>query len=550
MTRPINRRVFLSSLLSTAAAAALALSGCAPAPTHTPTSTRIIPSAAAPTLTTTTTISPTPSSIPPTPTPAASATPIPAPLSQTGPWLMVSWESQYSGPKAYIDPIMLLNTDGSAWERLALPPSTADDGPRWWMGPIQPKGGILALQSYSNEYYPFCVKNQTPVGPDSALLYFLKLPENKIIRTFQLLGQQAQDQIGRENCELEANNPDGGEVPPVYAVTYAYGAPEWSPDGRYLAFSAAPDTAGADVYLYDRQTDSIRRLTDRQNNPLVLGWSPDGQWIVYRDVIRMGWFHSTVFESTGLYGVSLAGTERFLYRSPDRTIIPTAPGWISNDQFIIQADSCVLIKGENEACSPMKLILINISTGTHEVIFSSEKLSFGFATDPSAQILLMNSPSAGLRAGIYQFDLRERLISLVLEGEYGGLGFDRTRKEFYMSRADENNRRLITRIQYLPGDRVEIEKDLEPNFLSPNNQWSLEQREDGWYILDRQGHPIQKTVGGYCDWSPDSSSLACFDMASDPPYTKLFIYQKETGWIPQMIRQLDYTIPLAQWINP
>ncbi len=52
----------------------------------------------------------------------------------------------------------------------------------------------------------------------------------------------------------------------------------WSPDGRYLAFTAAPlDQASqpSDVWLYDRETDQARQLT-RQGNVIFASWAPLG----------------------------------------------------------------------------------------------------------------------------------------------------------------------------------------------------------------------------------------------------------------------------------
>ncbi|MBI2535942.1 MAG: PD40 domain-containing protein [Gemmatimonadetes bacterium] len=56
--------------------------------------------------------------------------------------------------------------------------------------------------------------------------------------------------------------------------------PTWSPDGRYLAFSA--NVAGfSDLFAYDLATDSLRRLTEDAFADLQPAWSPDGSRIAY-----------------------------------------------------------------------------------------------------------------------------------------------------------------------------------------------------------------------------------------------------------------------------
>jgi hypothetical protein len=57
----------------------------------------------------------------------------------------------------------------------------------------------------------------------------------------------------------------------------------WSPDGKYLAFGAMRDGDSADLYLYDIDTGSIRRLEQSPGSPRSFSWSPDGQWILYED---------------------------------------------------------------------------------------------------------------------------------------------------------------------------------------------------------------------------------------------------------------------------
>ena len=54
----------------------------------------------------------------------------------------------------------------------------------------------------------------------------------------------------------------------------------WSPDSRYLAFSAMIDGISSDVYLYDVDTGKIQRKETEYLDVDYIAWSPDSQWIL------------------------------------------------------------------------------------------------------------------------------------------------------------------------------------------------------------------------------------------------------------------------------
>ncbi|MDZ7343225.1 MAG: basic secretory protein-like protein, partial [candidate division KSB1 bacterium] len=56
--------------------------------------------------------------------------------------------------------------------------------------------------------------------------------------------------------------------------------PTWSPDGRFIAFSALAEGM-VDLFLYDLQADSLRRLTQDLYAELQPAWSPDGKLIAF-----------------------------------------------------------------------------------------------------------------------------------------------------------------------------------------------------------------------------------------------------------------------------
>ncbi|MBD3414180.1 MAG: BamA/TamA family outer membrane protein [Candidatus Aminicenantes bacterium] len=56
--------------------------------------------------------------------------------------------------------------------------------------------------------------------------------------------------------------------------------PTWSPDGRYIAFSAQKGGT-SDLYIYDLKKERLKRLTNDPYGDLQPAWSPDGKSIAF-----------------------------------------------------------------------------------------------------------------------------------------------------------------------------------------------------------------------------------------------------------------------------
>jgi len=95
---------------------------------------------------------------------------------------------------------------------------------------------------------------------------------NRFVFSSLVDGRPALDLIDVETGTLrrEIHFPELGEIL----------HPAWSPDGRYVAFSA--QSGGfTDLYIYDLQADSMRRVTNDAFADLEPAWSPDGTKIAF-----------------------------------------------------------------------------------------------------------------------------------------------------------------------------------------------------------------------------------------------------------------------------
>lgn len=106
---------------------------------------------------------------------------------------------------------------------------------------------------------------------------------------------------------------------------------KWSPNGRYLAFPAALEGTSSDLYVYDAEDGSIRRLTGGPDNVGTIWWSPDGSQII------MGEIHENNYPYTSsIWAVSVSGNEvRLLYSRSENSYPQGLLGWLDDRRFIV-----------------------------------------------------------------------------------------------------------------------------------------------------------------------------------------------------------------------
>ncbi len=89
---------------------------------------------------------------------------------------------------------------------------------------------------------------------------------------------------------LYTMNADGSNVVNLTKIAAVERYPEWSPDGKKIAFQASrrPEQEGeilaADVYMMDPDGSNVERLTSRKDGRAghLEDWSADSKWILFR----------------------------------------------------------------------------------------------------------------------------------------------------------------------------------------------------------------------------------------------------------------------------
>jgi serine/threonine protein kinase/Tol biopolymer transport system component len=237
-----------------------------PTPTDTPIPTDT--PAPMPALTTTDTPTPTETSIPtdtPTPMPTATATDTPMPTETPTPVnnRPIVFDSTRHGqlPQIYI-----MNADGTDQRRLT-----------------------------SNRWRD----DEADLSPDEQWIAFTRQEGEPDTKTVWVMRNDGSD----DRSLVSGQNPD------------------WSPDGRYLAYETLDNPSH--IRIYDMNSDTSRQLTSGSRSYRAPDWSPDGQEIVAMSPVGSTWQLFIINIATGVARqvTSDDGDKRFPAWSPDGSLI-------------------------------------------------------------------------------------------------------------------------------------------------------------------------------------------------------------------------------------
>lgn len=123
--------------------------------------------------------------------------------------------------------------------------------------------------------------------------------------------------------------PQQPTISPYTVLVWKYlDYPEWSPDGRYLAYLGMINNLYSDLYVFDTETRTNRRLTDGWNHAVSLSWSPNSDWIIFEDVTSSP---NASEDFTAAWAARPDGSEvRWLF-DPDAIVY--IPYWIDDHRF-------------------------------------------------------------------------------------------------------------------------------------------------------------------------------------------------------------------------
>ena len=514
---------------------------CMPAPTAVPSETAVSMSTFTPVPLRDTQSVPPFATIAPTLTPA-NEVPTSGPtgsLTANGPWLLYVHNSPLPGmpgsdevPPEFI----LLNQDGSGRTSITLPAcygqvsaflmegGNSDNYMAQYVGglylfrPLQ----VTGMRVYGQSWYTVCNTFFTGDEKSGLLASFYRSADDATpeLIIFELPSGNIRDRFPLVRCGENAN------VCEEFRANWGQmmqQAPQWSPNGHYLAFTAVLDAASSDLFVYDAQDGSLRRLTNGPDWVGPIEWSPDGTQIIMQELLNDAdfFFDPVSKPPTSVWSVSVNSNEiKLLYSTDGASAQQTILQWLDDQRFVAYEGFLV------NADVARNLRLVDLKAGTNRILFDS---MFGSASfDPIHEtIALYTFDTEKYRQGTYLVSIENSTIRR-LEGSES-LSFPEWDEKTGLFVASENcqndpngfqafdyqgNSRCVTELTPTPGP-------LEPaRYPAPDGKWSASVKDGLWLEAEGQAAiQVSEEKVSELIWCPDSSCLFFSVTQADQQWT-------------------------------
>jgi hypothetical protein len=291
---------------------------------------------------------------------------------------------------------------------------------------------------------------------------------------------------------------------------------QWSPNGRYLAFVAILDAASSDLFVYDAQNGSLRRLTDGPDWVGPIEWSPDGTQIIMQELLNDNenefLFDPSSKPPSSVWSVSVSTSEiKMLYSTGDAYTIQQILLWLDDQRFITYEGWLV------NADQARDLRLVDTKTGTNNILFHGVFVMISFDPVHEVFVLYEQNTENCLPSSICLVSMKDGTIRTVTDIPDYYLSFpdwDENTGLFVSSSDCPNDPQSFQSFNYQGTFRCIPKLSLTSvpletvSYSSPDGQWSLSVKDGLW--LESDGQPailISQEPASNVIWCPDST---CF----------------------------------------
>jgi hypothetical protein len=174
------------------------------------------------------------------------------------------------------------------------------------------------------------VRAGSALNTDELALYRVDLPSFEVSPVTPLLSIPVQRKIVNE---------DGLRVFETLATVTRPDGLAWSPDGRFLAFSAALDGETSDLYVLDTLNDRVERLNGLFSQNATPSWSPGGTWLISQELNYVPQLER--WRAELVTGLRLPGydSQNMIYLPHASSMAEVFVGWLNADTFVSYAQT-------------------------------------------------------------------------------------------------------------------------------------------------------------------------------------------------------------------
>ncbi len=351
------------------------------------------------------------------------------------------------------------------------------------------KGGLLA------SFY----QSSKDVSPE---LILYELPSGKIRERFPLVRCSNDTDV----CEKFRSN---------WPEMMHQGA-QWSPNGRYLAFVAILDATSSDLFVYDKQTGNLRRLTNGPDWVGHIDWSPDGTKIIMQELLDDNenefLFDPGSKPPSSVWSVSVSTSEiNLLYSTGNAYTIQQILLWLDDQRFIAYEGWLV------NADQARDLRLVDMKTGTNRILFHGVFVMISFDPVHEVFVLYEQNTENCLPSSICLVSMKDGTIRTVTDIPDYYLSFpnwDENTGLFVSSSACPNGPKALQAFNYRGTFRcvpkpVPTPAPLETvRYPAPNGKWNVSIKDGIWLeTAEKSAVQVSQQTTADVIWCPDST---CF----------------------------------------
>lgn len=385
-----------------------------------------------------------------TPTPSATPTLTPyPPLAEQGPYLMYAQKIYTKGHGLPNGPYTIVDANLRGRKTVDVPDDVYIHDLKH---AVSPDGKWLAFHAGSTK------------TPYNLTLNLLSIPDGTIHPITKLFSSTYPKDLGPVADFYEKQGLL--QVEPEYVISQTITGFAWSPDGKYLAFAGQMDGPSSDLYIYDLQTGTIRRLTDDLyilNGGIT--WSPNGKWLLTTDTTLQMDYASSMLHRIKADGATVQNPP-ILEQGWGRFGID----WIS--------PSAYLMATQGDGGEPHNLRYLDVETGKIYELW--ESMYFSYAINPQDMTIAINGlvskiSDDPLVGGNFVVSLDGKRTPLSHEANWM-MGFMGGENPFFLGISDKN---LIV---FDNAGTVKVEQEFEYRrkmLPSPDNKWFV--------LFDEQG---------------------------------------------------------------